>query len=160
MRRAIIAGGIVGLGTATLVLAAGNAAADTFQPDYSQVANGQGYTPGELLTPGFSPIQVPQVAVENTPGATAIIAHPFIAPWVHEVVPVPSGTAVELRGAVRVQIPDAGGGVGRSLVINPNGHCVFAGPGTDPAALDATALAPVRVDTPIFDLVIEPTLYR
>lgn len=161
MRRAIIGGGIaVGVGVGIMALGAGNAAAETFAPDYSQVANGQGYDRSQLLTPGFSPVQVPEVAVENLPGATTVVAHPFIAPWVHEVVPVPAGTAVELRGAARVQIPNAGGGVGQSLVINPNGHCVFSGPGAEPTALDATALAPVRVDTPYFDLVIEPTLYR
>ncbi len=153
------------MGVGMVALGAGNAEADTFRPDYAQVANGAGYTQGELLTPGFSPIQVPQVAVGDGPEGTVIVAHPFIAPWVHEVVPVAPGTAVELRGAVRVRIPEAGGiaaanGADRSLVINPNGHCVFAGPGTDPATLDATALAPVRVDTPLFDLVIEPTLYR
>ncbi|MFI6046428.1 hypothetical protein ACIA8C_32750 [Nocardia sp. NPDC051321] len=45
-------------------------------------------------------------------------------------------------------------------MINPNGHCLFDGPGARPADLGATALTPVRVDTPIVQLVIEPTLYR
>ncbi|WP_327142083.1 hypothetical protein [Nocardia sp. NBC_01327] len=166
MRTLAIGTGIaVGIGVACTLLGAGSARAETFSPDYSQVANGAGYGQDQLLTPGYSPIQVPRAEVRDGKDGTTVVAHPFIAPWVHQVIPVAPGTAVELRGAARVQIPGAaalagGGAPGRSLVINPNGHCVFAGPDTDPATLDATALAPIRVDVPFFDLVIEPTLYR
>lgn len=163
MRTPTIALGTIGAGVALAIAFAGNAQADSFTPDYSQVANGDGIDSNQLSTPGFSPVQVPAVSVEDGGGTTTVVAHPFLSPWVHQVVPVPAGTAVELRGAVRVALPGAAGlagGPAGTLVVNPNGHCVFAGPGTDTAALTATAVTPVRVDVPFFDLVIEPTLYR
>ncbi|MFJ4649999.1 hypothetical protein ACIP5Y_01855 [Nocardia sp. NPDC088792] len=160
----------IGIGVALTVVGAGAAHADTFGPDYGQVANGAGVSQNQVLTPAYSPIQLPDVTVRDQPDATTIVAHPFIAPWVHQLIPVAPGSAVELRGAARVRIPDAAALAGvydsnpadpnRALVINPNGHCVFAGPDTDPATLTPTALTPVRVNTPFFDLVIEPTLYH
>ncbi|AHH21506.1 hypothetical protein NONO_c67390 [Nocardia nova SH22a] len=128
-----------------------------FTPDYSQPANGSGYDQAHNLTPAVSPIQVPPVGVDRVPGSTTIVAHPYIAPWVHELVPVPAHSAVELRGAAEVTVPGAADG--GNLVINPNGHCVFSAPGDD-SATAPTRLAPVRVDSPLFRLVIEPTLYH
>jgi hypothetical protein len=69
---------------------------------------------------------------------------------------VPAHTAVELRGAARVRLPGVAAGH-RDLVVNPYGHCVFAGPGRAPAV--GRALAPVVVDTPLLQLIIAPTLY-
>ncbi|WP_405161858.1 hypothetical protein OG203_36955 [Nocardia sp. NBC_01499] len=143
----------IGVGLAVGFGLAGMAQAQPLTPDYTQAPNGDGAT---SLTPAISPIQVPATEVERGADATTVVAHPYLAPWVHNLVPIAPNTAVELRGAARVTVPGAADG--RALVINPNGHCLFEGSGAKPA--DATALTPVRVDTPVFQLVIEPTLYR
>ncbi|WP_157108578.1 hypothetical protein [Aldersonia kunmingensis] len=121
----------------------GTAGAYALAPDYGQPANGAGTAPA--LTPAFSPVQVPPVQVE---GGT-VLAHPYLASWVHDLVQVPPGTALEARGAVRVRAGD--------VVVNPNGHCLFGE--AAPAAAESP-LTPVRVSVPGFELVVEPTLYR
>lgn len=146
----LTAGGIV-------LAAAGTAAAAPLQPDPNQPANGAGYEHARYLTPAWSPIQVPAPVVTESTDVTTVVAHPYLSRLVHEIVPVPAHTAVELRGAARVTLPGLAAG-GGTLVVNPNGHCVFAGAGAAPTA--GRALAPVRVDTPLFQLVIEPTVYR
>lgn len=150
-------GTAIGVGIAASLLSAGSAHAAPFTPDYTQPANGLGYEQNDLLTPGFSPIQVPAPEVRESTGTTTFIAHPFIAAWVHDLIPIPAGTAVELRGAAQLQLP---GPDNQTFIINPNGHCVFTGPGADPTTANATTLAPARIDSPIFDLIIEPTVYR
>ncbi|KAA8887408.1 hypothetical protein F3087_17065 [Nocardia colli] len=147
----------IGVGLAVGFGLAGTAQAQPLTPDYTQAPNGIGVT-DPSITPAISPIQVPTAEVERGPDATTIVAHPYLAPWVHNLVPIAPNTAVEVQGAARITVPGAADG--RALVVNPNGHCLFDGPGAQPAALGATALTPVRVDTPLFQLVIEPTLYR
>ncbi|MFC9435043.1 hypothetical protein [Nocardia sp. NPDC057030] len=147
----------IGIGLAVGFGLAGTAQAQPLAPDYTQAPNGVGVT-DPSITPALSPIQVPTAQIERGPDATTIVAHPYLAPWVHNLVPIAPNTAVEVRGAARLTVPGAADG--RALVVNPNGHCLFDGPGAQPAALGATALTPVRVDTPLFQLVIEPTLYR
>ncbi|MGY2060739.1 hypothetical protein ACW9HQ_38235 [Nocardia gipuzkoensis] len=139
------------------LLAAAPAHAAALTPDYAQPPNGVGVDPSRNLTPAWSPIQVPAPEDTDTAATTTITAHPYLAPWVHERVPVPAGTAVELRGAVRLSVPEPNG---KTLVVNPNGHCYFDGPNAAAGELTATAPAPVRIDTPAFQLTVEPTLYR
>ncbi|MCX5042722.1 hypothetical protein OG921_06015 [Aldersonia sp. NBC_00410] len=113
------------------LIGAGTSAADTLTPDYAQPANGTGAAPA--LTPAFSPVQVPPVQAEGD----TIVAHPYLAPWVHDLVPIPPGTALEARGAVRVRAGD--------FVVNPNGHCWF---GDGPAAA-GESLAPYGSICPV-----------
>ncbi|RDI67893.1 hypothetical protein [Nocardia pseudobrasiliensis] len=148
-----LVGILAGLG----LLTAAPAHAAALTPDYAQPPNGAGVDPGHNLTPVWSPIQVPALDDVDTASTTTITAHPYLAPWAHERVPIPAGTAVELRGAARVRIPEANG---KTLVVNPNGHCYFDGPNAVSGDLTPTALTPVRIDTSAFQLTIEPTLYR
>ncbi|WP_433663026.1 hypothetical protein ACQPW1_13345 [Nocardia sp. CA-128927] len=148
----------IGVGLAVGFGLAGMAQAQPLTPDYAQAPNGIDATDGPSLTPAISPIQVPTTEVQHDTDATTIVAHPYLAPWVHNLIPIAPNTAVEVQGAARITVPGAADG--RALVINPNGHCLFDGAGADPADLGATALTPIRVDTPVFQLVIEPKLYR
>ncbi len=146
----------VSAAVAACLWSAGIAGADTLTPDYAQVANGSGDDPSDNLTPGASPIQVPDLDVRHTPDTTVVVAHPYLAPWVHALVPVPANIGLEIRGAARVTLPSPVDGT--TTVLNPNGHCVFGA--VDDPALSATALAPIRIDTPGFQLVIDPALSR
>jgi hypothetical protein len=143
-----------------LAVAGGQAAhaASLLQPDPHQTPNGIGYEQLPRLTPAWSPVQVPTPVVSQTGTATTITAHPYLSGYVHRAVlgPLPAHTALELRGAARVTLPGLATGE-RELVINPNGHCLFAR-ATVPAR--RIAVSPLRIDTPVFQLVIEPTLYR
>ncbi|MBF6064238.1 hypothetical protein IU500_21280 [Nocardia terpenica] len=144
-----VAAGIALLGSAT-------AHAAPLTPDYTQQPNGEGADPAENITPAWTPVQVPAPAVTSTPTTTTIIAHPYLSPWVHALIPFPPNQVLDLRGAAQLTLPTTP----RTLVVNPNGHCRFGAPHTNPTALQPTSLTPVRVDTPNFQLVIEPTLYR
>ena len=88
-----------------------------------------------MITPDVSPIQVPAPEV----GATETIAYPYLAPWVHDAVPVPPDHGLEVRGAVRANLPD------RLVVLN--GHCLF---GSDAGAAESTVVhvdaGPVTID--------------
>ncbi|WP_069164332.1 hypothetical protein [Nocardia altamirensis] len=148
----------IGIGLAVGFGLAGAAQAQPLTPDYAQPPNGVGDIDGPTLTPAFSPIQVPTPDVQRGGDATTVVAHPYLAPWVHNLVPVAPNTAIEVQGAARVTLPGAADG--RTLVINPNGHCLFDGAGARPADLDAIVLPPVRIDTPVLQLVVEPTVYR
>lgn len=147
----------IGVGLAVGFGLVGVAQAQPLTPDYAQAPNGTGELGDPVLTPGFSPIQVPAPEVERGPDTTTVRAHPYLAPWAHDLIPVAPNTAFEIQGAARVTVP---GTDGRTLVLNPNGHCLFEGAGARPAELDATALRPIQVRTPVFELVVEPTLYR
>ncbi|ATL67528.1 hypothetical protein [Nocardia terpenica] len=147
---------VAGVATGIALLGSATAHAAPLTPDYTQQPNGEGADPAENTTPAWTPIQVPAPAVTSTPTTTTVVAHPYLSPWVHALVPVLPNQAVELRGAARLTLP----ATPRTLVINPNGHCWFGGPRTNSEALQPNSLAPVRVDTPNFQLVIEPTLYR
>ncbi|NQE91838.1 hypothetical protein HPY32_33435 [Nocardia terpenica] len=144
-----VAAGIALLGSAT-------AHAAPLTPDYTQQPNGEGADPAENITPAWTPVQVPAPAVTSTPTTTTVIAHPYLSPWVHALIPFPPNQALDLRGAAQLTLPTTP----HTLVVNPNGHCRFGAPHTNPTALQPTSLTPVRVDTPNFQLVIEPTLYR
>ncbi|MEV0357604.1 hypothetical protein AB0H71_16220 [Nocardia sp. NPDC050697] len=139
-----IVAGIIAAGVIAGVLAAGNAQAAPPAPDYEQPANGAGNDPAKNLTPGFSPVQVPPVRIEESQEATTVVAQPYLAPWVHDLVPL---EGVELYGAARITLPGADG---RAVVIAPSGHCDFRGTGT-PAT-------PIRIDTPAFGLAIDLSL--
>ncbi len=148
---------IAGIAAGLTLLGCATAHAGPLTPDYAQAPNGAGYGKAHKLTPGWSPIQVPSPDVTSTTAGTTVVAHPFLSPWVHRLVPVPAGTEVELRGAARVSVPDADG---RQLVVNPNGHCLFDGPTAAASHATTTALPGVHVDTPVFQLVIQPTVRR
>ncbi|MFC8527695.1 hypothetical protein [Nocardia sp. NPDC057227] len=137
-----IVAGIIAAGVIAGVLAAGSAQAAPPAPDYGQPANGSGIDPTRNLTPSFAPVQVPPVRVEESPEATTVVAKPYLAPWVHDLVPL---EGVELYGAARVTLPGADG---RALVIAPSGHCDFQG-------AEAAPVAPIRIDTPTFGLAID-----
>jgi len=149
---------IAGIAAGLTVLGCAVAHAGPLTPDYAQAPNGVGYGHVRTLTPAWSPVQVPRPDITDTPLATTVVAHPFLSPWVHRLIPVPAGTAVELRGAAQVSVPAIADG--RELVVNPNGHCVFDGPTAAAGHPTATALPAVHVDTPGFQLVIEPTVRR
>lgn len=131
--------------------------AQPLTPDYAQPPNGIGYGGAHILTPGWSPVQVPEPDLTRTTAATTLVAHPFLSPWVHRLVPIPAGTEVELRGAAAVSVPDADG---RRFVVNPNGHCLFDGPAPSAHYASITSLPPVRIETSVLQLVIEPTVRR
>ncbi|MFF0492088.1 hypothetical protein ACFYTQ_23920 [Nocardia sp. NPDC004068] len=120
--------------------------AEPLTPDYAQAPNGTGAA--AAVTPAWSPIQLPPTEEETLDGTTTIVAHPYLSPWVHDLVPLPADAGVEVLGAARVSLPL---GSGRTLVVNPNGHCVFGAPATQ-------ALPPLRVGTGAFELVIEPSI--
>lgn len=137
---------------AAATLGAGIAGAAPVVPDADQPANGAGVT-GPLVTGAGSPIQVPTPTVESAGGTTTVTAHPFLAPWVHNAIPVDPSSVVELRGAARITLPNLA--TGGRLVVNPNGHCVF-GDGDG----ESVPIPSVHVDTPVFALTIEPSLRR
>lgn len=151
--------GLAALGFA--VLGSATVHADPVQPDRNQPANGipaPGYPEAPVLTPALSPIQLPAPDITTSDGTTAITAYPFLSPWVHNVVPIAENTAVELRGAVQLTVPDQR--TGGQLIVNPNGHCLFAGNGFAESGATATNLTPIAVDTSVFALTIEPTLLQ
>lgn len=146
--------GLAALGSAT-------ANADPVHPDRNQPANGipaPGYPEATVLTPALSPIQLPAPDITTSDATTAITAYPFLSPWVHNTVPIAANTAVELRGAVQLTVPDPR--TGGQLIVNPNGHCLFEGNGFAESGATATNLTPIAVDTSVFALTIEPTLLQ
>ncbi|MBJ8342288.1 hypothetical protein JGU71_25685 [Antrihabitans sp. YC3-6] len=145
---------------ALAVLGAGAAQADPVQPDPDQPPNGlsaPAYPTDPLLTGVVSPVQVPAPRVTTTEGSTQITAYPFLAPWVHNAVPIDPNSAVEISGAARVTLPNPA--TGGTITVNPNGHCLFEGANFEQPNSDSTALQPVVVDVPGFGLTIEPSLH-
>lgn len=79
-------------------------------------------------------------------------AYPFLSRWLHDAI---GRQPLELNGAARITFVDPVGG--RTVVVNPNGHCDF----TDGRNLGAgTPLRPIVVDAEGFALTIEPRLHR
>lgn len=145
---------------ALAVLGAGAAQADPVQPDPNQPPNGgsaPAYPTDTLLTGVISSVQVPAPRVTTTDGSTQIRAYPFLAPWVHDAVPIDPNSAVEISGAARVTVPNLA--TGGTITVNPNGHCLFEGTDFEQTNSDSTALQPVVVDIPGFGLTIEPSLH-
>ncbi|MGF0313897.1 hypothetical protein [Rhodococcus sp. IEGM1428] len=64
-----------------------------------------------------SPILLAPVAEDPRSGAVEV--DPYLAPWLHALIPVEPTAAVELQGGVDLTTP---GGV-----VHVRGHCVFAG---------------------------------
>ncbi|UGT60369.1 hypothetical protein [Nocardia asteroides] len=87
---------------------------------------------------------MPPVRIDESLEATTVVAKPYLAPWVHDLLPL---DGVELYGAARITLPGADG---RAMAIAPSGHCDFGGTGT-PAT-------PIRIDTPAFELAIDLSL--
>ncbi|MGN2638675.1 hypothetical protein ACTD5D_21380 [Nocardia takedensis] len=144
-------------GAAIGVTLACQATAAAVVPDPAQPPNGIGVARETLVTPAWSPIQLPEPSVVSDADTTVVIAHPYLSGYVHDLVVLPADTAFEVRGAAELRLPglDANGG---ALVLDPHGHCLFTGPGATPA--QATALSPVHVDTPNFELTIVPALHH
>jgi len=127
-----------------------------------------------LLTPPVSPIQVPAPKVSTTsdPSAGTLAGsrpaahrsytyYPYISPAVHNAIPVPRGVVLDAIGAIAVALPTTAGG---TVTLNPNGHCIFSGAGADEtyaAAHPQQWVSPpaIVVDTPVFQLHVEPRLW-
>lgn len=104
-------------GIALLVSLGGAALARAETIDYTVPPNGQSIAGEEkpaVVTPAFSPIQVP--APEVT--ATEIVAYPYLSPWVHDVIAaaLPEGRSLEIQGAIHADLPDK--------PVSLNGHCL------------------------------------
>ncbi|MGW4369017.1 hypothetical protein ACWEKT_25555 [Nocardia takedensis] len=143
--------------TALGVVLVGQAHAGAVAPDPTQPPNGTGVARESLLTPAWSPIQLPEPSVASDANGTVVTAHPYLSGYVHDLVELPAGTAFEVRGAAEVRLPGLGAH-GGPLVLNPNGHCLFTGPG--PAPNRTTTSSPVRVDTELVELAIDPILHH
>lgn len=148
----LVIGAAVGFG----LLGGGHAEAAPLYPDPAQPANGVGYEGGQRLTPDWSPIQLPTPIATTDRAETTIVAHPYLSDMVNRAVPVPPHLAVELRGAMRMRLAGFPGN-DQTVVITLYGHCVFAGTGA--VAAHGIPITPLMVNSPAFQLIIEPNLY-
>ncbi|GED96393.1 hypothetical protein nbrc107697_04320 [Gordonia crocea] len=136
----------------------GPAAAAPPSPDPAQPANGQsapGYRTERTVTPPLSPIQVPPPIVTGGDARSRTVvyrAYPFLADWLHRAI---GRQPWEIRGAARISFLNPADG--KTVVINPNGHCDF----TDGHHVGrGRALAPIVVDAGGFAVRIEPRAHR
>lgn len=149
------------VGFSAFAAGVGAAGAAPLEVDPDVPVNGApapGYSRTPLLTPPESPIQVPQPTEVEVDGTIRNVVYPFIAPWLHNAIPVPAATAFEAAGTAQATLPGSG------VSVNPAGHCVFVGPGitvsdTESGELDEVPLPQVRFDTPLLKISIDPSLW-
>jgi hypothetical protein len=146
----------VGVGAAWAAaawLGAGVSSADVLRPDISQPANGVGVAE-RVVTPPFSPIQVPAPVVTRSGESISVTAHPYLSRAVHQAIVAPPGTAIEVRGAVRADLRAVGG-----PIVTLFGHCLFDDArGT--TTHHAVSPPPLRGNTAPLSFVIEPVVHR
>ncbi len=148
----------VGAAAVVGLLGEGSAAAAPLPIDHAIPPNGisaPGYPRTPVLTPPGSPIQVPTPSVTTTGHHPRYRAYPYFSEWFHDAIPVPPGAGIDAEGGIAATVTDPI--THRVVTVDVAGHCLFVGRDLSADAAP-TPLPRIRIDTPVLNISIDPTL--